>query len=174
MQAAAPPGGTASRDADPCNGVVTCSGGVCTSSGGPGTFDGGAITVRGNVLTVSGGFAPSGSIAASTTDDVALVLDAGGNAVYASTLAHPASDPLWLRSRPPVLFKYKDRTGGAGGLTLLQMKQHGAAYALKAKGRNDALRSLQGGSIDAKLVVGKECWVASVPCVKKGKALRCR
>jgi hypothetical protein len=53
------------------------------------------------------------------------------------------------------------------------MKQRGPAYALKAKGRNEALRTLQGGAIDARLVVGNQCYAATLPCVKKGKALRC-
>lgn len=170
---AALPDGTPCPDADPCNGTETCQAGACTSSGGAAALDGGAITVRGNGLVLGGQIA-SGALAASTTDAVSLTIQSSGADLFAASLAHPASDPLWVRSKPPSLFKYKDGGGTAGGLTSLQLKQRGSAYALKAKGRNDALRTLQGGAVDATVVVGAQCWKATLPCAKHGRALRCR
>ena len=112
-------------------------------------------------------------MAPSSTDDVTLSIAAGGTPRFASTLAHPASDPGWVRSKPPALFKYKDGSGAAGGLTLLQMRRRNARYGLKVKGRSDQLLTLQGGAVDARLVVGNQCFAGTVACVKKGKGLRC-
>ncbi len=117
---------------------------------------------------------PPGAIAASTADAVELRVESGGTALFDAALAHPASDPQWFKSKPPALFKYKDGGGTAGGLTLMQLKRKGPGYALKAKGRSAQLSALQGGAIDAKLVVGTQCYAATVACVKKGKGLRCK
>jgi glucose/arabinose dehydrogenase len=174
MVGAALPDGTPCPDADPCNGTETCQAGTCTSAGGPAMLDLTAVTVRGPALTMTGQVFPPGAIAPSSTDAVSLTIRSAGADLFASTLAHPESDPAWARSRPPAKFKYVDGSASAGGMTLLQMKQRGPAYALKAKGRNEALRTLQGGAIDARLVVGNQCYAATLPCVKKGKALRCR
>jgi glucose/arabinose dehydrogenase len=168
------PDGTPCPDADPCKGTETCQAGACTSSGGPASLDLGAITVRGSAVIMSGQVSPPGPIAASTTDAVSMTIQAGGADLFAASLTHPESDPNWLRSKPPALFKYKDGTRSSGGLALLQMKQRGPAYALKVKGKNDALRTLQGGAVGAKLVVGSQCYMATLPCVKHGKSLKCK
>jgi glucose/arabinose dehydrogenase len=165
--------GTPCPDADPCNGTETCQAGACTASGGPAPLDAGAITVRGAVVNVTGQVVASGAFAASTTDAVSMTIQSAGADLFAASLTHPESDPLWVRSKPPLLFKYKDGTGSSGGLILLQLKQRGSAYGLRAKGRNEALRTLQGGAVDAKLVVGAQCYAATLPCVKRGKQLRC-
>jgi hypothetical protein len=165
--------GTPCPDADACNGTETCQGGTCTSSGGPAPLDVRALTIRGAALTINGAVAPPGPIAPSATDDVALTVEAGGAPHFTSSLTHPASDPSWVRSKPPALFKYKDGSGSAGGLTLLQLRQKRTGYGLKARGRSDQLRMLQGGAVGARLVVGNQCWAATLACVKKGKALRC-
>jgi glucose/arabinose dehydrogenase len=168
------PDGTACPDADPCNGTETCQAGSCTASSGPDALGGGVITVRGGTVGLGGQIFPPAAIAPSTTDEVALTIDGGGATVLASVLGHPETDLLWARSKPPVLFKYKDGTAGAGGLVLLQMKRRGPGYTLKAKGRSDAARSLQGGAVGARLVVGDRCYTATLPCVKRGSGLRCR
>ena len=165
--------GTSCPDADPCNGTETCQAGTCTPSGGPAPLDVSALTIRGAALTMTGGIVPAGPMAPSTTDAVVLSVEAGGAPHFASTLAHPASDPSWVRSKPPVLFKYKDGGGAAGGLKLLQLKQRGERYGLKAKGRSDQLLTLGGGAVGARLVVGNQCYAATLACVKKGKGLRC-
>jgi hypothetical protein len=59
-------------------------------------------------------------------------------------------------------------------LKLLQLKQSGGGFALKAKGTSGALAALQGGAVGARLVLGNECFAVSAPCVKKGKGLRCK
>ncbi len=168
------PDGTSCPDADPCNGTETCQAGACTPSGGPASLDLGAITVRRNSVLISGQVSPPGPIAASTSDAVSMTIQSAGADLFAASLTHPESDPLWLRSKPPVLFKYKDGTGSSGGLTILQMKQRGPAYALKAKGKNEALRTLQGGAVGARLVVGSQCYTTTLPCVKHGKSLKCK
>jgi glucose/arabinose dehydrogenase len=168
------PDGTPCPDADPCNGTESCQSGSCTPSGGPAALDVGAITIRGGGLAVTGGMSSSTEIAPSTTDTVQLTVEAGGTALFGSTLAHPESDARWLRSKPPVLFKYKDAAGTAGGLKLLQMKRRNGGYSLKAKGRSDQLLTVQGGAVGAKLIVGSQCYAATVACVKKGKGLRCK
>jgi glucose/arabinose dehydrogenase len=165
--------GTPCPDADPCNGTETCQAGACTASGGPAPLDVGTITIRGASLTISGAVAPAGPIAPSSTDDVALTVDGGGAPRFTSSLTHPASDPAWARSKPPVLFKYKDGSGSAGGLKLLQLRRRGDAFALKAKGKSDQLLALQGGGIGARLVVGNQCFTATAACVRRGKGLRC-
>ena len=165
--------GTPCPDADPCNGTETCQAGSCTTASGPAALGAGMIAIRGATLAMSGVIAPAGPIAPSTSDALTLTIDAGGTALFASTLGHPGADVFWVRSKPPTLFKYKDGGGGAGGLTQLQMKQRDGGYGLKAKGRNDQLLALQGGAVGAKLVVGNQCWVATLPCVKKGRGLRC-
>ena len=166
----ASPDGTPCPDADPCNGTESCQAGACTSSGGPALFDVKSVAVRGGNLALSGNVAPSGPIAPSSTDAVVVTLDAGGTPQFTSTLAHPASDPLWAKSKPPAVFKYKDGGGGAGGLTMFQLKRRGSSYALKVKGRGAAL---QPGALGARLVVGGQCYAASLTCSKKGKAVRC-
>jgi hypothetical protein len=165
--------GTPCPDADPCNGTETCQAGSCTTASGPAALGAGMVAIRGATLAMSGVIAPAGPIAPSTSDALTLTIDAGGTALFASTLGHPGADVFWVRSKPPILFKYKDGGGGAGGLTQLQMKQRDGGYSLKAKGRSDQLLALQGGAVAAKLVVGNQCWVATLPCVKKGHGLRC-
>ena len=157
-------------DADPCNGTESCQAGVCTSSGGPALFDVKSVVLRGGGLALTGNVAPAGPIAPSSTDVVALTIDAGGAPRFASTLAHPASDLQWARSKPPVLFKYKDGSGAAGGMVLFQLKRRGSSYGLKVKGRSDQLAA---GAASARLVVGGQCYAASLTCTKKGKAIRC-
>jgi glucose/sorbosone dehydrogenase len=162
--------GTPCPDADPCNGTESCQAGVCTSSGGPALFDVKSVVLRGGGLALTGNVAPAGPIAPSSTDAVALTIDAGGAPRFASTLAHPTSDPQWARSKPPVLFKYKDGSGAAGGMVLFQLKRRGSSYALKVKGRSDQLAA---GAASARLVVGGQCYATSLTCTKKGKAVRC-
>jgi len=168
------PDGSACPDADPCNGTEVCQAGACVAGSGPAALSVGSLTVRGSGLTVTGSVTPSGPIAPSTTDVVELRVDAGGAPLFDGTLAHPATDAQWLKSKPPVLFKYKDGHGTAGGVTLLQLKQKGGGYALKAKGKNGQLATLPTGAVGAKLVVGGQCYATTVACVKKGKILRCR
>jgi glucose/arabinose dehydrogenase len=170
---AALPDGTPCPDSDACNGTETCQAGVCAAGSGPAQLSVGAITVKGSTLKLAGTVFPSGAVAPSTADATTLSIDAAGTSVFASTLAHPDSDGFWTKSKPPTLFKYKDGGGTFGGLTLLQMKQKGSGYALKSKGRSDQLLTLQGGAIAARLVIGNQCFAATVPCVKKGKGLRC-
>jgi glucose/arabinose dehydrogenase len=167
------PDGTPCPDADPCNGTETCQAGACMTASGPAPLTVSAITIRGGSLTVGGQLFPPGAIAPSTGDAVTLTLEAGGASLFTSALTHPASDPQWARSKPPALFKYKDGAGAIGGLTLLQMKQRGPGYQVKAKGRSGQLTQLQGGAVGAKLIVGGQCFAATVPCLKKGKSLRC-
>jgi hypothetical protein len=169
------PDGTPCSDADPCNGTETCQAGACTSSPvTPAPLAVRTMSIRGNVIVMAGGVTPSGAIAPSTTDAVAMTVDAGGTAAFATTLAHPATDPLWVRSKPPVLFKYTDGGGINGGLTLLQLKRKGEGYTLKMKGKNDQLRTLQAGAVTARLGVGNQCYAATLACTKKGKKVRCR
>jgi hypothetical protein len=165
--------GTPCPDADPCNGAESCQAGVCTAASGPAPLDVGSITVRGSALKLLGQVYPAGVPALSTTDATSLTLEAGTTVLFESTLTHPESDAFWQKSKPPGLFKYKDAGGTMRGLTLFQMKQKGTGYALKTKGRNDALLTLQGGAVAAKLMIGNECYAATVPCVRKGKGLRC-
>jgi glucose/arabinose dehydrogenase len=167
------PDGTPCADADPCNGAETCQAGACTTTAGPGALAVGAIRIRGAAMTLTGTVAAGGAIDPSTTDAVTLALDSGGAPRLTAALDHPASDPGWVRSKPPALFKYKDPGGAAGGLTLLQLRRRGDGWSVKAKGRSDGLLAVQGGAVAARLVVGDGCNAATVACVKKGKALRC-
>jgi hypothetical protein len=98
---------------------------------------------------------------------------AGGAPLFSATTVHPESDTFWGRSRPPVTFKFKDGGGTFGGLRSLHLKQHGSGYALRAKGRNDALTTLAGGAVEATFVIGGRCHRASASCTKRGKSLRC-
>src|SRR5262249_8426004 len=138
---------------------------------GPAGLGVGAITLRGGTFTLNGTLATPGTLALSTTDDTVFTIEAAGNVLFSSTLTHPESDPFWRKSRPPNLFKYKG--GGAGGLVSLQLRLRGPGYVVKAKGRDDRLLTVQGGALAAELVVGNQCYAATVPCVKKGRGLRC-
>ena len=129
--------------------------------------------MRGSVLKLVGKVSPTAVPALSTTDAASFTIGSGGTVVLASSLSHPASDPFWQKSKPPTLFKYRDGAGSAGGLTLFQLKRRGPGYALKTKGKSDQLLALQGGAVDARLVLGAACYATTVPCVKKGTGLRC-
>ncbi|MGH7895745.1 MAG: PQQ-dependent sugar dehydrogenase [Candidatus Binatia bacterium] len=165
--------GTPCPDGDPCNGTETCQAGSCQAATGPAALGVGAISVRGSALVLRGELFPPAPMAPSTTDDLTLTVEAGGSVLFSSTLTHPESDPLWAKSKPPSLFKYKDGAGSVGGLRQLQVKQHGPGFAFRAKGRSDQLLTLQGGAVATKLVIGGQCYTATVPCVKKGRGLRC-
>jgi glucose/arabinose dehydrogenase len=167
------PDGTACPDGNACNGTETCQSGVCQAASGPAAVNVGSITIRGGALTLNGTVAAPGNLALATTDATTLTLEAGGNVLFSTTLTHPESDGFWGKSRPPGLFKYKDGTGSNGGLTLLQLKAHGGSYVLKTKGKDDRLLTLQGGGIDVNLVLGGQCYAATVSCAKKGHRLRC-
>jgi glucose/arabinose dehydrogenase len=174
LTGAALPDGTPCPDGDACNGTETCAAGVCQAAAvaAPQALNVSSIVMKGGGITVSGGVFPSAPMALSTTDDVVLTVD-NGPLLFSSTLTHPETDTRWLKSKPPILFKYKDNSGSAGGLKQLQLKQHGSAFALKAKGKNNQLLTFGGGVIAAKLVLGNQCYSASVNCAKKGKGFRC-
>jgi glucose/arabinose dehydrogenase len=168
------PDGTSCADADPCNGSETCVAGACApGAGGAAPFAVRTLAIRGASMTLTGTLVSAAPPAPSTTDTVTLALDAAGTPLLTSTLAHPATDDRWLKSKPPVLFKYKDGSGSAGGLKLFQMKQQGDGWVVKAKGRSEQLLAAQAGAVGAKVVVGAQCFAATAACVKKGKALKC-
>jgi hypothetical protein len=167
------PDGTACPDGDPCNGTEACQAGVCEPAVGPAPMTVAALSVRGTSLSLIGEVPAEGDITPSTTDDLTLTVGAGATPLFSSTTVHPESDGFWGRSRPPVTFKFRDGAGTFGGLVSLQLKQRGTGYALRAKGRNDALATLQGGAVDATIVIGGRCWKATAACVRRGKGLRC-
>ena len=55
-------------------------------------------------------------------------------------------------------------------VVLFQLKRRGSSYGLKVKGRSDQLAA---GAASARLVVGGQCYAASLTCTKKGKGIRC-
>jgi len=58
-------------------------------------------------------------------------------------------------------------------MLLFQLKRRGSSYGLKVKGRSDQLLTMAPGAAAARLVVGGQCYAASLTCTKKGKGVRC-
>lgn len=162
--------GTPCPDADPCNGLETCVDAICQPGAGPAPLGVAQLSVKGKgQIALTGAFTPALAIAPATTDAVTLELVAGAAPLHRSDLAHPASDPLWRAKKGG--FRYKDGRGGAGGLTLLQLKPKGGGLSLKAKARGTGVADATG--VTAKLVVGNQCFVSTLGCATKGKTLRC-
>lgn len=167
------PDGTPCPDTDACNGLETCVAGVCQAGAGPSPLGLGSLTVKAKgVLALAGSFQSALALAPSSTDAVTLQISSGGAPIFQSDLTHPASDARWKQKRGT--FKYKDGSGGAGGLTLLQLKPRGAGHEVKAKGKSSGLAGLEATSLDARLLVGPQCFAATVTCGRKGKSLRCQ
>jgi glucose/arabinose dehydrogenase len=167
------PDGTPCPDTDACNGLETCVAGLCQAGAGPAPLGLGSLTVKGKgVLALAGSFQSALALAPSSTDAVSLQISSGGASIFQSDLTHPGSDARWKAKKGT--FKYKDGRGSAGGLTLLQLKPRGAGHEVKAKGRAGGLAGLEASSLDARLLVGPQCFAGSVTCARKGKTLRCQ
>jgi glucose/arabinose dehydrogenase len=172
--AAGPPvaDGTPCPDTDACNGLETCAGGVCQPGSGPAPLGLGSLTVKGKgTVSLAGSFQSALALAPSSTDAVSLQIQSGGAPVFQSDLTHPGSDARWKSKKGT--FKYKDGRGSAGGLTSLQLKPRGAAHELKAKGRAGGLAGLEATTLDARLLIGPQCFATTVSCGRKGKTLKC-
>jgi len=167
--------GTACPDGDPCNGTETCVAGACTpSASGPAPLDVTSLTVKKNGnLTLAGNVLPAFDVAPIDRDPVALVLRTGGTPFFQALLA---PSPSWGRSKPPRQFTYKDKAGSAGGVKLFQLKakKSSSTLGLTVKAKNPALGGVQQPSLDARLVVGQQCFETSLMCAKKGASMRCR
>jgi glucose/arabinose dehydrogenase len=167
------PDGTPCPDSDACNGLETCVAGACQAGAGPAPLGLGSLTVKGKgVLALAGSFQSALALAPSSTDAVSLRISSGGTSVFQSDLTHPDSDGRWRAKKGT--FKYKDGRGNAGGLTLLQLKPRGGGHELKAKARAGGLAGLEATTLDARLLVGPQCFAATVTCGKKGKTLKCQ
>jgi glucose/arabinose dehydrogenase len=162
-------------DGDPCNGLETCVAGVCTpSAGGPAPLDVTNLTVKSNGnLSLVGTVLPSFDVAPTDRDPVSLALRTSGTPFFEASLA---PSPSWGRSKPPRLFTYKDKAGTANGVKLFQLKSKKSSnsLALTVKAKNPALGGVQQPAIDARLVVGEQCFETALTCSKKGAAMKCR
>lgn len=175
VQGAAVADGTPCPDADPCNGVETCRAGVCQPGTGPAPLTGGSLVVKNRkVLALTGAISPAGAIAPATTDGVTVELRGAAGALFSGTLTHPASNPRWKKSRPPRAFLYADPAGRTSGFTAVELRRSGAGFRVSVRGKRMALAGVQAGKIDPRLVIGDQCFAASLICVPQGRTLRCR
>ncbi|HEV7730751.1 MAG TPA: PQQ-dependent sugar dehydrogenase [Candidatus Binatia bacterium] len=167
------PDGTPCPDADACNGLETCVSGACQAGTGPAPLDLRALTVKGKgILALTGAFQSALAVAPSSTDTVSLQLQNGGTTVFQSDLTHPGSDGFWKKAKRGA-FKYKDGRGSAGGLTSFQLQPGGGGLAMKAKAKASGLAGVEATTLDARLMIGPQCFTATVSCGRKGKTLRC-
>ncbi|HWP65543.1 MAG TPA: PQQ-dependent sugar dehydrogenase [Candidatus Limnocylindria bacterium] len=177
-ESAAPaPDGTPCPDADPCDGLETCLGGVCQ----PGDGDPEPLAVK--TLKMTGG--PAGSLTLNATVPAALPLDpAGGDAmtlvvsdtggtVYTGTLAHPAARAGW-RGAGANRQRYFDSTGALDHLKEALVKRGKKKTRVQLSGDGMDLSGLDEPSVTARVVVGQQCFEASVGCVPKGARLVCK
>lgn len=164
--------GTSCADGDPCNGGETCVGGSCVRTRAPGTLALASLTAGAGGLAVHGTIRPSVPLVPDTGDDLALELRGAGGMLAGSRLAHPASDPFWRRRAGATRYK-NPRNAGLTGVAL--RTKRGGGVQLDALGK----RMTVGGSdvpVDARLVVGEQCFIAGLAgrCTRKGRKLRCR
>ncbi len=178
---AAAPDGTSCADADPCNGMETCAGGVCQPGGGAAPLGVRAITLKrdpggtGGTLVLHGAFTPAGAIAPEAADALTVELRDSGGTFFGGTLAHPASDPFWLRARGGV-WRYVDRAGAAAGLTGVTLRrQHGKAVQLTVRAHPPDLSALDEAATAARLIIGQQCFAANLTgrCFLDAQRLRC-
>jgi hypothetical protein len=172
--------GTACASGDPCAGGM-CRAGVCEPGGGPAPLAVRAMTVKretrgpgSGALVLSGSFRPAASMAPETADDVTVELRDGGGTILSAVLDHPASDPFWKRPRPGT-WRYRDRWGGAAGLTTVILRQgKSGAVQLTVHGKGMALPGLD-EAVNPRLVIGDQCFEADLAgrCRSDPRRLRC-
>lgn len=162
-------------DGDPCNGLETCVAGACTASAaGPAPLDVTNLTVKANGnLSLAGTVLPAFDVAPTDRDPVSLALRTAGTPFFEASLA---PSPSWSRSKPPRQFTYKDKAGSASGVKLFQLKakKSSKTLGLTVKAKNPALGGVQQPALDARLVVGQQCFQTSLTCAKKGGSMKCR
>ena len=167
--------GTPCADGDPCNGLETCMGGECQPGEGPR-----ALTVKvlklgatAGTLNLNGSIQPALPLEPATTDELALTLTDASGELYTGRLTHPAGDALWSRGKSGKA-RWKDPAGAYDGITrvIVRPRKKGTRLRMKAAGLD--LGRAQAAPLGARLVVGDQCFEASLDCTQKGATLRCK
>ncbi len=160
---------------DPCTGSGRCTNGTCVPGGGPEALSGATLLVKGErALALTGTLQPDAGIAPSTRDALGVTLEGTTGPLFTVTLSHPASDPHWRSSHPPHVFHYADGAGRASGVTSVRLRQAGADYRVRVRGRRMSLSAVGAGAVHPQIVVGDQCFTADLTCTAEGRALRCR
>jgi hypothetical protein len=169
--------GTACPDADPCDGLETCLAGVCQ----PGDGDPEPLAVK--TLKLVGGAAGSlaftGSVPAAlpldpaTSDEMTLVVRDGGGTIYSGAITHPESDPLW-RGAGTGRQRYLDTTGSLDGLKKASVRRGRKKTKVQLSGDGMDLTGLDEPSVTTRVIVGAQCFEATLTCGPKGAQLVCK
>jgi len=167
------PDGTPCGGGDPCAGGATCAAGVCQPGGAPPVLNISSMSVtrtrkKSAAVTLSGSFHPSIAVAPQSTDAFRLELRDGADAVFSTTLDHPASDPFWHPWQAGM--RYRNRT----------TELRDVAFWADADGTVHVVLRARGGrfsrNASPRLVVGSQCFVADLAgkCGGGARKLRCR
>lgn len=194
------PDGTACDDRHECTSGDVCAGAVCTGvplppaacdDGDPLTSDacedgfgclhclGATVGRLGLHLAAAGADTlkarsqlPAGSAAAITpaSEPVTLIVEDGASTIFRVDLPAGA-----LVAKPGgKSFVYRDREGTRAGVRTLRMQARNGAIKWSVSARDLTLPSIAPAALSARLVVGGDCFGASVPCTGTAPSVICR
>jgi hypothetical protein len=161
--------GTPCPDSEPCNGLETCLAGTCQPAIGPASLAVTKLVVKNGAtpgsdgIVLTGVVSPALPIDPTSADDVGVELEHNDVVLYSGTLAHPTSDPLWDRSRPPQRYVYRDGSGLFDGITAVDfIRQKSGSFTVKVKGKRLSLPDLTSPQASPRIVVGDLCFEATL------------
>ena len=102
-----------------------------------------------------------------------LVLRDGGGTIYSGALSHPASNAGW-RGAGASRQRYFDSTGTLDGLKKALVKRGKKKSKVQLSGDGMDLSGLDEPGVTTRVIVGEQCFEASLQCLPKGTQLVCK